>query len=243
MKRTLLVTLLLGLVLLGSGCQSFSAFRSEQPSLAMTIDQINPDGKPGEYILYGQTSLPDGTELVISAVRPLTSSDSQVSLSDATIYGTLARTSAIAENSRWQTHLKLWQVSSTGAYQEYWQMQEDLDSLELAPSPDVEFLVTFSPPSLARAKQSDLGNLKQLGESPLFQVTPDGEPYLEARKVQAVPLPNPNMAVTVFPPEAESSPWAGRNTLAPTDTSFDSQPELPFAENDNLPITAGHSLQ
>lgn len=243
MKRTLLLALLLGLALLGSGCQALSALSSSQPPLTMTIDQITSQSSPGEYALYGQTSLPDGTKFVISALRPLTSSDPDLALSDETIYGTLARSSAIAENGRWQTQLSLWQVSSTGTYQEIWQMQDALADLELSPSSNVEFLMTLTPRTLAQIKQANLKDFNQLGKSPLFQATPDGEPYLEVRKAQPVSLPNSQMAVTVPPIETDASPWDGRSTLAPSSATFNDQPTLPFAENDNLPIPARHSLQ
>ena len=243
MKKMILPVLILVLGLVFTGCQAAPIFISGSPSLTLTIDQIVPDGNPGQYALQGQTSLPDGTEFVVSAVRSLSSASPEVNFSEEAIYGTLARGTAIAEAGRWQTRLNLWQPSSAGTYQEIWQIQEPFASLDLVPSQDVFFAVTLSPSAFAQSKQDNLTDLKRLGDNPNFNVTPTGEPYLEARKPVTVPFPNGNLTATVSSLSPSESPWADRTNSNQTDTSFSREQELPFAENDNLPVTDSQSLR
>lgn len=243
MKNSILSILVLVLGLFLAGCQSLGAVIPDQPPVVLTIEQVKPDSNPGQYVLYGQTSLPDGTELTVSATRPLTSSAPEVSLSEPVVHSTLARSSATTENGRWQTQLQLWQASPEGLYQEIWQMQEPLASLPLSPQQEVLFAVTLSPNALAQSEQKPLKDLKRLGKSPAFNVTPAGEPYLESRQALAVSLPSPNRTATVPTQNSKPSLWAGRTAQSQMDSSFTSDQGLPFAENNNLPITASNVLQ
>lgn len=242
MKKSFLPIVLVLCVLLLGGCQPFSTLFSNQQPLTLTIDQIQTDSQPGRYALIGQASLPDGTELIVSAVRPLISSNPEVDLSEAAIHSTLARNSAVVKNGGWQAQLQLWQASPQGSYQESWQMQDALDPLALSPQKDVVFAVVLSPGSLAQSQQKSLNDLERLGENPVFNVTPAGEPYLEARKSLTVALPNPNGVATLPIQTPAPSPWVGRSNQVQTDTSFTEEQELPFAENDNLPVQASNLL-
>lgn len=226
-----------------SGCQTFSSLAFSPPPLTLTIEQVSPEQTPGQFALFGQTSLQDGTEFVVSAMRPLTSSEPEVSISDDKLYGTLARTTAIAENGRWQAQLRLWHVSSNNRYQEIWQMQDPLASLPLSPDEEVVFTVTLSPVAFAIDQQKLSQDLNSLAQSPLFNVTPAGEPYLEARKSVTMPLPNPYLAVTRAPQVRQNFSWEGRSASGQNDTTFGGEPVLPFAENDNLPTTTRQTLQ
>lgn len=243
MKNSILLILILVFGMLCSSCQMASGLSPAGSPLQITIEQVIPENNPGQYALYGETSLPDGTEFIVSAIRPLTSSTPEVSLSEEQIYGTLARKTAVAENGRWQAKLQLWQVSPDNIYQEIWQMQEPLASLPLAPKQEVIFAVTLSPSTLARNPQKFTPDSNSLGKNPLFNVTPNGEPYLEARETITIPLPNPNLLVTRTSQTGEKFSWAGRSTSSQVNTTFEDQGELPFNQNDNLPMTFSHSLQ
>ena len=243
MKKLILLISILVLTGILSGCQPVSKLAFNPPPLQLTIEQVSPEETPGQYALFGQTSLRDGTEFVVSAVRPLTSAEPNVSLSEENLYGILARTTAIAENGRWQAQLQLWQISSNNRYQESWQMQDPLASLPLAPDPEVAFAVTLSPSAFALNQQKISQDLNSLGKSPLFNVTPAGEPSLEARKNVTIPLPNPFLAVTNAASATEALLWEGRSASDQTATTFEGEQPLPFAEDDNLPMTASQMLQ
>jgi hypothetical protein len=244
MKKSIFPILIVLLGLLLTGCQSMPSLLPNRQPLTLTIDQITPDGTPGQYALHGQTTLPEGTELIVTAVRPLISSTPEVILSEDAIPSTLARTTvSVTQDGRWQTQLQLWQISPEGHYQENWQGQDPTAALGLSPGQDVMFAATLSPSALARTQQKNLQDLRRLGNHPIFNVTPAGEPYLETQKTLTVPLPNSNLTATVPPPNPDSSLWVDRGTQNGPEISFTGQQSLPFTENDNLPIAASHRLQ
>jgi hypothetical protein len=243
MKKLILPLFIIALGLLIGGCQPLASLLPQTQPLTLTIDQIAPDSTPGQYVLFGQTSLPDDTVLTVSAMRPLTSSSPAVTLSETVLPDTLARQSVTVEEGRWQAQLKLWQVSLEGRYQENWQMQKTISARSLSPDQDVVFAVTLSPIALLQSTQKTLKDARQLGDNPIFNVTPTGEPYLEARKLLSVPLPNGNQTATAIPANAVDSPWADRSVQNRTETSFAQPPSLPFMETDNLPVPTNHRLQ
>jgi len=243
MKKLILPLFIIALGLLIGGCQPITSLLPQSQPLTLTIDRIAPDSTPGQYVIDGHTSLPEDTALIVSAVRPLTSSSPEVTLSETVLPDTLARKSVTVQEGRWQAQLNLWQVSPEGRYRENWQMQETVSTSSLSPHQDVVFTVILSPIALLQSTQRNLKDFQQLGDNPVFNVTPTGEPYLEAQKSLTVSLPDGNQTATAIPANVVASPWADRSGQSQTETSFTQPQSLPFVETDNLPLKANYRLQ
>ncbi len=202
----------------------------------MTIEQIAETGQPGQFALSGTATLPEQTPLTVSAVRRITSQPNNLLFEEAPRYAILDRKTAVVREGRWQAQLSLWGISSQGYYQENWQMTNS-NSTDLAQvSPTVDFWATLEPLDLTQSKLKAQPEVLDSARNPLLNFTPNGEPYLKISEPKVVALPSDRAVIPVSSPEHESTTWNGRLTLDNPDSRLTEQPQLPFKDNDNLPL-------
>lgn len=190
--RSLSVILLCTVVLFSYGC---SVLPSTSPFATLAIDlgisQVDASNQPGIYEVSGNTTLPDGTTLTVSAIRNLKAINAprgQANDTENDSYSILDRQPTTVEDGRWATTLNLWRVAPDGQYQEVWQAKESPIEEVFKPTPGVTFSVTLDPKDAATLKaaieRQDTPTLKAIEKYNI-----DGELYLQATKTQTVSLP------------------------------------------------------
>ena len=248
MRKFLLSWLpLILVILMGCGCtsvQNVIEFPHRSSPLTLNIEQVEPAGQPGTYTLRGKATLPDKTQLSVSAIRSFDPSASTVEReSTAVPFVILDRQFAQVENGAWQTSLNLWQVGSDGQYRESWQLNQPTPPSESGPSPTVTFLVTLEPDAFSRTVDlNSVGTPDELGDA-LLSFTEAGEPYLRVGQRVAVALPTGKAQAGQLALEQAENPWEGRSNLNAAAADFDRVPVLPFDENDNLPLPQSNMLR
>lgn len=181
--RTLSVLLIWTLALSCCSCGLLSSTSFTPLTLDLGIAQIDASNQPGLYEVSGNTTLPDGTELTVSAIRELkaiaTENDS---------YSILDRKITTVEDGRWESTLNLWLIAADGQFQEAWQTENSTLEDIFKPLPGVTFSVTLDPKDAAALKASiERQDAPQLKAIEKYNV--DGELYLQATKTQTVSLP------------------------------------------------------
>jgi len=183
--------LISALLMLGcSGCASLSGQLSQSltPALEFRMNAVQPADRSGLYSVSGQTTLPDKTQITVSAIRYFkTAAASNKSPS----YTLLDRQFAKVSQGTWQTKLNLWQTADgklqEGKPQEAW--QSSLQNSSVQPLPEVVFLATVDPTRQPDSLQKQLDHLDASQQISLVRFTPDGEQYVQVSQTLAIPAP------------------------------------------------------
>lgn len=236
--------------LLSSGCDRLQIFSGAASSAATTLslEQVAPSGQPGQYSLQGKAALPDGTRLSVSAVRAFELESSGLAENPANPdetpqYAILDRQFAQVSQGSWQTNLQLWQTAADGRYQENWQLGTPTPPDGAAPSATVTFLVTLEPRSFSQAVDDKQVETLSQSNSAILRFTDAGESYLQVGQTVAVALPMGQASSTQRAQATSEDPWKGRSSLNAAAADFGKAPELPFEENDNLPLPESNMLR
>lgn len=217
---------------------------SSAAPVALEIEQVELSGQPGNYAVRGKTSLPEGTQLSVSALRTFEPKAAPAEGTEETSqFVILDRQIAEVRDGVWQSELKLWQTAADGRYQENWQMQMPTPPADSSPSSAVTFLVTLEPRLFDQVIDSK--GIEALNQSadPLLSFTASGEPYLTVSRALAVALPTGRSKSGETTLTAAENPWVGRDRLNAVAADFEDAPTLPFYEEDNLPLPSSHMLR
>jgi hypothetical protein len=243
-KKIFLCLSLVCILLLGASCNNLqNTFNSSGKSapIELTIEQVSPGGSTGNYALRGQTSLPEGTQLSVFAVRYLQQPSDQFPDEKVTQFAILDREFITTQNQQWNTELNLWQTTPDGKLLENWQLPEYALDQPPTAEPTVTFFVTLDPANFTEEIKRQVNRGDRQTDNPILRFTPAGEGYLQASQVVSIALPT---GQTSAPPAATApeNPWQGRNTLNPAAIAPNPTSELPFAEGDNLPLPQENAL-
>ncbi|NEQ97308.1 MAG: hypothetical protein F6K30_11380, partial [Cyanothece sp. SIO2G6] len=153
------------------------------PMIDLNIVQVDSTGEEGRYRVTGNTTLPDQTEITVSAIRTLEA------IADGTsAYSILDRQIAVVTNGTWETQLNLWRVGLDGQFQEPWQINEELTQVTFEHQGEVTFAAVL--------EQKDAGQFRRIVENQdtpelrrIEQYNDDGELYLRTTKMRALALP------------------------------------------------------
>lgn len=193
LKRSVLLLPLLISMLTISGCSLTSSWFNTGFSptpLNLSLQQAKATGKPGIYTITGDTSLPEGTKITVSAVRYLNSGAELVVDSATDIpYAILDRQFAVVSQGAWQATLNIWQTASDGRYQEPWQLSQTDAGVIFEPDPNVTFMATFDPVNQPEGFKTQVEEQDEALQAVLARFTTDGELYLQAAKTLSVALP------------------------------------------------------
>lgn len=223
------------LVLLTASCQSLpSQLNTESSqSLTLTISQVSP-GTGGSYRISGSSTLPNATQLTVAAIRYLNldanAANSSANSSAPPTYVILDRQRAVVQSGAWESRLNLWQPSATGQLQETWQASSASATRSavipesVIPDASVTFLATLDPPRQKTDLKQQIESLSPIAQRELSRFTSDGELYIQASQVMAVPPPQsnaaiPNRAVPQFVSVPVTKPSANSTAAAPTSST------------------------
>lgn len=185
-----LVTSLTLLMILGEGCTVVSPLTNwlASPMIDLNIVQVDGTGGEGSYRVTGNTTLPDQTEITISAVRTL-----EAIADDTPAYSILDRQIAVVTNGTWEARLNLWRVGQDGQFHEPWQINEALTKATFRPQSEVTFAAVLEPKEAAQFRRivenQDTPELRRIE-----QYNDDGELYLRATKMRTLALPSDQAA-------------------------------------------------
>lgn len=200
--------LLLG-VLLVIGCTSCSAIpeglveRWITPALEFKIQKIEVSDRPGAYTVMGETTLPDKTQITVSAIRyfpaKIKLSTDRSSRQD---YIILDRQSSQVRQNKWEARLNLWQTASDGQFQEMWQSAQAGLGIQAEPDPEVVFLASVDPSQKLNRLQAQLDRLDTSRQLALSRFTSDGELYLQtSQSLTLTPPAAPGAAIAKSKPQ------------------------------------------
>lgn len=188
----------LGMLLLASGgCESWSSFNSafSPAPLELAIVQVEPENS-GSYSVSGTTTLPEKTQLTVSAVRLFQDKVRAGVTNMPTNYSILDRQMVEVNQGAWETQLNLWRNSANGQSQEAWQVKLDADQYT-QPEPTVTFLATLEPANQPIDLKKQVEALERTRQVTLKRFTTDGELYLQAVKIVPIPPPQGQASVTM----------------------------------------------
>lgn len=193
LKKTLfLLPLILSMLTVG-GCSLPNNWLNTGFSpapLNLNLQQVKVTAKPGIYTVTGNTSLPDGTKLTVSAVRYLNGDVQLVADSNTdTRYAILDRQLAVVNQGSWQATLNIWQIASDGRYQEPWQLSQADAGVIFEPDANVSFMATFDPVNQPEGFKAQVEGQDEALQAALARFTTDGELYLQATKTLSIALP------------------------------------------------------
>ncbi|MBE7383501.1 MAG: hypothetical protein F6J95_019050 [Leptolyngbya sp. SIO1E4] len=247
MNKVFVSVLLVLLMAIGSGCSRLSSswrnFVDPEIGVDFLVNDVNIAGQSGNISLQGTASLPDGTQLAVSAVRILEEAATNEA-ADSLAYAILDRQSAVVENAQWQATLALQQVDANGAAFENWQSNPNLMQETLSPSPQVLLMVTLEPTHFSADIEDVLTNAVINGGDSQLSFTANGEPYLQISQSVAIQIPPGTVAQgDDFTLAQTDDIWQERSSYNPRVDQVNETPELPFTEADNLPLPASNMLQ
>lgn len=219
-----LVSLLLLLVLVI--CTSCAAINQDSASVELSIRQAQATGRPGAYVVSGNTTLPDETRITVTAVRDFESAE-------APIYAILDRQFTTVKRGSWEAALNLWQPAPDGRFQESWQLSGL--SAPADPAATVTFLATLDPANQPAGFRDQVEAEDSATQASLVRFTTDGEIYLEASRQVNVPLPSGRTA-----PPAPTPAVAPRTSGKPVDSNVDR--DQPWSKT-NAPLSPDQQLQ
>jgi hypothetical protein len=186
-RRWLLISTLL---LVGcSGCASLSGLSSKlsqnwSPALEFRMNPVQSGDRAGLYTVSGQTTLPNKTQVTVSAIRQL---QDAATVDGLPSYALLDRQFAQVSQGGWKADLNIWQTAPNGKLQESW--QSSLKDFSVKSLPEVIFLATIDPPQQPANLQSQLNRLDVSEQLGLVRFTPDGEQYLQISQTLKVAPP------------------------------------------------------
>ena len=241
--RRAFLCLMLPLLLCITGCKGLWS-PSQLSDVPLNI-RVAPLGL-GLYGISGETSLPQGTQLTVVAVRYLTidaSVDADAAQFNPTpTYSILAYQPVKVAKGKWQTQLNLWQVAADGRYQESWQLEQARLGLALKPSENIVFLATLTPVDNLSALERQLAGLGQRLASGAVRSTPEGQRYAQVNQSLALALPTGS--TTPPGPQANEVNYGwGDRYLIPQEPQNPYDLEFPRERQTNAPPLPGEFLR
>ncbi|NER84337.1 MAG: hypothetical protein F6K42_33345 [Leptolyngbya sp. SIO1D8] len=248
MNKVLMFLLLALLVVFGTGCNRLQGtlgnFGQHETTINFVIEDIRVGGQSGNVQAEGVASLPDGTRLTVSALRTLEDTAAQNDPSNGPFYAILDRQFATVEQGKWQASLGLRTVDANGSPFESWQFNTDLFQKVLSPSPSVLFTVALEPINFVPDLQETLVNAVINGGDSRVTYTSEGEPYLQISESLAIQIPSGTaVAGEDWTLTQINSVWQERSNYVPSIDDLSDTSQLPFKENDNLPLPAANMMQ
>ncbi|NJL87271.1 MAG: hypothetical protein HC886_16915 [Leptolyngbyaceae cyanobacterium SM1_1_3] len=248
MSKLFVSTFFVLLLLVSSGCSfiqdSWSSYASRNVAVNLSIDEIEMVGQSGGFDLKGTASLPDKTRLSIAAVRTLKEISSPDISENGPSYTILDRQFAVVEEGQWQADLSLRQLDGEGNSFESWQLNADLFQEDLTPSPTVLFMATLEPTSFSTDVEDFLTKAVINNGDSQLSYTSSGRPYLQVSQSMAIPMPSgkvpDNNNFTLV--EADNI-WQKRLTYSPEVDESNDTSQMPFTEEDNLPLPLSNMMQ
>lgn len=247
MSKSMISIFLVLLLALGTGCsrlpELWSNFSDSDTKVDFVIDNIGDARQSGGVSLRGTASLPNGTEVTVSALRILDAPDE--SFVEGTLYAILDRQFVEVEDSQWQTNLSLRQPDVTNSGFESWQFSDDLRLNAISPSQNVVFLAMIEPRSFSGEVGEILTNATINEGDTQLEFTSNGEPYLQVSQSMTVPIPSGTATKreNEFLQVQYQDIWQERSNYSPRVDSLEATPPLPFMEEDNLPLPIANQLQ
>ncbi|MBD2088418.1 hypothetical protein H6F67_00835 [Microcoleus sp. FACHB-1515] len=207
-------------------CTSCTAIERNTASVELSIRQAQATGRPGAYVVSGNTTLPNETRITVTAIRDFESTETPV-------YAILDRQYAVVEQGSWQADLNLWQPAPDGRLQESWQLSGL--STPADPAATVTFLATLDPANQPAGLRDQVEAEDDATQASLVRFTTDGELYLEASRQVNVPLPSGRTA-----PPAPTPAAAPRTSGKPVEQTIDR--DQPWSKTD-APLRPDQRLQ
>jgi len=206
-------------------------FDAEPVNVSLSIDTVEATETGGIYRLVGRTNLPDRTELALSAIRRLDTTDA-TSFNLEPTYTILDRQLTTVHQGTWEAALNLWRVAPSGQYQEAWQL--DTASLGGSPQPSeqVLFQASLEPTQQTQNVTNALerSHIQLRGDQVRF--TPDGEFYIYASRDMAIGLPTGRTT----PPAAPAKP-------TPVTRTSQAQPDPVSLDATSAPLSPDEMLR
>lgn len=247
MNRLFVSLLIVVVLLMNVGCSSVANLRANlsdrDAAINFTIDDIQATEQPGNVNLQGSASLPDETELAVSAVRLLSDTAPVDTPQNRPSYAILDRQFATVESGKWQAELALWQLTANGSPFESWQVSTNLVDEDLTPDSNVMFIVTLEPTSFTLAIEETLAGADINSGNSRVSYTPSGEPYLQISQVMSVQTPSRSPQSAQAIPTKTDEFWRERSPNSLDTRSSDEIAPLPFAQEDNLALPADSMMQ
>lgn len=250
MYKTLVPIFLALLLVAGSGCSRLpeawdNFFTRDDTAIDFDIGNVQVVGQTGTIRLEGVASLPDDTQLAVSAIRNLADDSSLDGFSEHSRYAILDRQFATVSSGQWQAEMVLWQPDANNSLFESWQFNAALAQETLAPSPTVVLIVALEPASFSDDIEGILANATINDGNSQLSYTVDGEPYLQVRQPIAVTVPAGPVALEAGDSTlaAYTELWQERSDYNPKVDELTNSPQRPFAEEDNLPLPIANMMQ
>ncbi|BAZ12958.1 hypothetical protein NIES4071_47920 [Calothrix sp. NIES-4071] len=243
--RSLLTVISLVLVVTNYGCT-----QKAQNEVKLEIKNLQPAGGNGVYKVAGSTNLPESSQVAITAVRYLSSNETQTVDADLDAdRSILDRKIVEVKQGQWEADLNIWQVSPDGSYKETWQKNQ-LTSKQ-TPQNEVTFTVTFDPQSQVPRTQNQNSQTSvdsapefQSLEGKLLRFTNQGERYVQASQSISIPLP---FGKTVPPQqlaEDVNDGWGNRYIIQPeTVASTFTPPQVSKSRQTTAPLSTSEFLR
>lgn len=174
-----------------AGCSALplpDRFLGQEPiNVNLSIDAIEATETAGIYRVAGRTNLPESTELTLSAIRRLDTTEA-ASFNLEPSYTILDRQLTTVHQGAWEATLNLWRVAPSGQYQEAWQLDSSL-GITPRPSETVLFQATLEPTQQTDSLETALKRSQVQLRGERVRFTSDGEFYIYASRDRAIALP------------------------------------------------------
>lgn len=248
MNKALIVTLFVLLGLFSTSCRlladSLQATTTTNAPISFAIDDVKAVGQAKNVMVGGEATLPDGTRLAISAIRPLAASENSNN-NDNSVYAILDRQFAVVENGRWQADLTLKENDINGGLFESWQLNSDIASGLLKPASQVLFALALEPPEFSENIQQILLDADINNGNTQLSYTAAGEAYLQVTKAVAIQVPSGTVAREKNESTLAnySQAWQNRSDYNPKVDENSDATQIPFTEKDNVSLPASSMLQ
>jgi hypothetical protein len=243
MKKALLSILFTFTLILLNSCtllqDSLHSIVISDTSIAFEINDLSAVGQTKNISVGGKASLPDDTQLTVSAIRLLSNSPENDDFDGETIYAILDRQFAMVKNRQWQANLELQEKDANGSSLESWQLALNSSKDDINPSSSVIFTVSLEPSAFTEKLQEILSNSTINNGNTQISYTAEGEPYLRVSRMAAIEIPSDLVGRPINYREA----WEARSDYKPSIEESRNPAELPFYETDNLPLPVSNMLQ
>lgn len=229
---------------------NYGCTQKAQDEVKLEIKNVQAAGGNGVYTITGETNLPESSQVAITAVRYLSSSEPQTVGADLDAdRSILDRKIVEVKQGKWEANLNIWQVAPDGSYKEIW--QKNLQLSKQTPESDVTFTATFDPQSQTPRIQNQENQTSvesapqvQLLEGKSLRFTNQGERYVQASLSQEIPLP----ALKTVPPQqlAEdiNDGWGNRYIIQPESiASTFTPPQIGKSRQTTAPLSAREFLR
>lgn len=229
---------------------NYGCTQKAQNEVKLEIKNVQQTGANGVYKVAGSTNLPESSQVAITAVRYLNSSETQTIDADVDAdRSILDRKIVEVKQGQWEADLNIWQVSKDGSYKEIWQNNQ-LNSKQI-PQNEVTFTVTYDPQSQVQRiqKQNNQTSVEsvpsvQLLEGKSLRFTNQGERYVQASQSVSIPLPVGKTVPTNGLAEDINDGWGNRYIIQPeTIASTFTPPEVSKSRQTTAPLSTSEFLR